>query len=177
MRRGTALVLAAVALAGCREKTKEQVLQAAEDKARLETEKRSRAIKGVGEGLQTAGKEGAQSLSKGVGEVLRGSAKGFDASLSAVQVAAGPGLQDAGLKVERAARQASQPPTITAYLVADQRFAGTLRLRALDDEGREVGRAQAVVKQDAGDAGYVDFAFDGRVPLTAVTAFEMSVLR
>jgi hypothetical protein len=61
-----ALLAALVPQGGCRSKSKEEILQAAEDKARFETEKKSRAVEGVGAGLQTAGKEGEQALSKGV---------------------------------------------------------------------------------------------------------------
>ena len=168
------LALGLLALSACKEKAKEEVLQQAEDEARFRTEKKSRQVEGVGEGLQGAGKRGAESLSKGVGEVLRGTAKGFDDSLSAVAVAPGNGLAEAGLRVERAHRQNAAAPTITAYVLSGQPFAGTLLLRALDDSGKEVGRAKAALKQEADDAAYVDFTFDERVPLHTVKTFEMT---
>jgi hypothetical protein len=173
----TAAAVAALGLAapGCKRKTKEELLQAAEDKSRFETEKVARQAEGIGEGLQGAGKKGAESLSKGVGDVFRGTAQGFDASLAAVTVKPGAGLAEAGLQIDRAARRPGEAPTITAYVVGGKPFAGTLLLRALDDAGREVGRARAEVEQDADEAGYVDFAFDPRAPLTAVTTFEISV--
>jgi hypothetical protein len=168
------LTVGLLALAACKEKAKEEVLQQAEDEARFKTEKKSRQVEGVGEGLQGAGKRGAESLSKGVGEVLRGTAKGFDDSLSAVAVQPGAGLAEAGLHVERAHRQSAAAPTITTYVLSDKPFAGTLLLRALDDAGKEVGRTKAAVKRDADDAGYVDFSFDERVPLHTVSRFEMT---
>jgi hypothetical protein len=171
-----ALLAVLVPLGGCRSKSKEEILQAAEDKARLETEKKSRAVQGVGEGLQTAGKEGAQALSKGVGEVFKGTARGFDQSLAAVQVKAGSGLEAAGLAVPRASRQRGGAPTITAYVISEQPFAGTLRLRALE-AGREVGRSQVRLTREAGEAAYVDFAFDPRVPLGTVAELELAVVK
>jgi hypothetical protein len=177
MRKWTAVALAVAALAlpGCKRKTKEEVLQGAEDKTRFETEKVARQAQGIGEGLQGAGKKGARSLSKGVGDVFRGTAQGFDESLAAVTVKPGPGLAEAGLQVDRAARRPDAVPTVTVYVQSARAFAGTLQLRALDDGGREVGRARADLEQDAEEAGYVDFAFDPRSPLTAVTTFEVAV--
>jgi hypothetical protein len=166
-----ALTMAAGASGACG-RTKEEVLKAEQEKARFETEKKGRAVQGIGEGLQTAGKDGAQALSKGVGDVFKGTVKGFDASLAAVTVAAGPGFAEAGLAVERAARQRGETPTITVYLVSERAFAGTLRLRALL-EGREVGRAQTTLDRAAGEAGYVDFSFDPRVPLASVSQLEL----
>jgi hypothetical protein len=168
------LTMVGGALIACR-RTKEEVLQAEQEKARFETEKKGRAVQGIGEGLQTAGKDGAQALSKGVGDVFKGTVKGFDASLAAVSVSAGPGLAEAGVAIERAARRSAEVPTITVYLVSDKAFAGTLRLRALVD-GREVGRSQAILERAAGEAGYVDFTFDPRVPLATVSAIELAVL-
>jgi hypothetical protein len=75
------MVIAATALlaaAGCRSEDKEKRLQEAEDAARLETEEKARRAKGVGEGLQGAGREGAQAVSKGLGAVYRGTVKGLD---------------------------------------------------------------------------------------------------
>lgn len=169
-----ALSTAAGAFTACR-RSKEEILKAEQEKARFETEKKGRAVQGIGEGLQTAGKDGAQALSKGVGDVFKGTVKGFDASLAAVSVAPGDGLAEAGLAVERAARQRSRTPTITVYLVSERAFAGTVRLRALL-EGREVGRSQTSLDRAAGEAGYVDFTFDPRVPLASVSQLELAVL-
>jgi hypothetical protein len=170
-----ALVALAAAASGCKARTKEQVLQAEQEQARFETERKGRAVEGIGEGLQTAGKDGARALSKGVGDVFKGTVRGFDASLSTVAIRPGPGLVEAGLTVERAARRRADVPTVTAYLVSERAFAGALRLRAMSD-GHEVGRSQTRVERQAGEAAYVDFTFDPRVPMATVTELELAVL-
>jgi hypothetical protein len=173
----TVAAAAALALGGCRSETKEERLQEAEDAARFKAEEKSRMAKGIGEGLQGAGKEGAQALSKGVGAVYRGTVKGLDQGVVMVTVAAAPNLASSGMRIERAGRRATpEGGGVTVYLVHDAAFAGTLMLRALD-EGREVGRARATVKKEAGEAGYVDFVFDERVPVAALSAFELGAVR
>src|SRR5688500_13010543 len=113
------LTTAGGALGACR-RTKEEVLKAEQERARFETEKKGRAVQGIGEGLQTAGKDGAHALSKGVGDVFKGTVKGFDASLAAVTTRPGPGFAEAGLTVERAARRRADVPTVTAYIVSER---------------------------------------------------------
>ncbi|HET8647473.1 MAG TPA: hypothetical protein VFO85_18390 [Vicinamibacteria bacterium] len=167
---------AALALGGCRSKSREERLQQAEEAARFKAEEKARMAKGVGQGLQGAGREGAQALSKGVGAVYRGTVKGLDQGLTTVAVTLAPSLASSGMRIERAGRRGTpEGGGVTLYLVHEGAFAGTLLLRALD-EGREVGRARATVKKAAGDAGYVDFVFDERVPVGALSTFELGVV-
>jgi len=170
--RTLCLLLLTLLAVGC--PSKEEVLEKAEESGKFLVEKKASLVKGVGEGLKGGGKEGAESLSEGVGEVLRGAAKGFDNSLGAVKVEAVEALGTAGVKVERGARHGEDGKHgITLYLVFEQAFEGRLLLRALDAEGHEVGRSTAEEKRAAGDAGYVDFAFDERVPLLTVDHVEL----
>jgi hypothetical protein len=184
--RSVAIIVSVGLLAGVGCKTKEEKLQQAEDDARFAADEKGRMAKGLGEAMQGTGKDGMQAISKGVGDVLKGAAKGLDESLSVVAVSTTPAVAEAGLRVERASRHeekadaekaADKKPAITAYLVADKGFAGTLLLRALGPDGKEVGRAKVAVKQVAGDAGYFDFVFDERVPLGTTDKFELGVLQ
>jgi len=151
-------------------KSREEKLKAAEEKGRDLVDTKARVAKGVGESLQTEGKAGAEAVSKGVGEVVKGVSKGFDASLQSVTVKVAAELGARGVQVTRANRKTQ---TISAYIITDQAFSGTLTLRALDDKGVEVGRAKTSYKATASDAAYADFAFDERTPMSAVQNFEL----
>jgi len=176
MRALGSLLLVAL-LAAC--PSKEELVKKAEETGKFATEKKAAIVKGVGQGLQGEGKQGAEELSKGVGEVVKGAAKGFDQSLTAVKLDLAPELTSKGVRAERGSKlagAASQPARrgITIYLIYDQAFAGSLLVRALDAGGKEVGRAQAEVKQPAGAAGYLDFVFDARTPFEAVDRYAVS---
>ena len=157
-------------------KTKEEVLAEQEEKGKFETEKKAQLVKGIGEGLKGKGKEGMQALSEGVGEVFKGAAKGIDASLTAVKSETGDGVADKGITFSRASRYTDDPAKgkiIAAYLMFEKDFVGMLQLRAMSDDGSEVGRAVLEVKGTAGDARYVDFGFDDRTPLASVDHFTL----
>ena len=169
------LVLALV-LTGC--KSKEEVLAQEEAEGQFLAEKKGALLKGVGEGLQGKGKEGVETLSQGIGEVFKGAAKCFDKSLNAVQITTDASVASKGLKFERASHHrsntdSSKHQTITAYVVFDQAFDGALQLRALDDESHEVGRASLTVKEGAGGAQDLDFAFDERAPVSTAEMFVL----
>ena len=151
-------------------KSREEKLKAAQQKGQDLVETKARLVKGVGEGLQGGGKAGAEAVSKGVGEVVKGVSKGFDASLQSVAVKVVPELGARGLQVTRATRK---DRTVSVYVITDKAFSGPLILRALDDKGVEVGRAKVALKGEAGDAAYTDFPFDERTPMSAVQGFEL----
>lgn len=160
--------------------SKEEIVKKAEEASKFAAEKQAAVAKGVGEGLKGEGKVGAEALSEGVGEVVKGAAKGFDKSLHAVKLELAPELASKGVRAERGSRLdsgASQPSRrgITIYLIYDQPFAGKLAVRALDEAGKELGRALADVKQPAGAAGYVDFVFDERTPFESVDRYAVGL--
>jgi hypothetical protein len=174
--RGPILLLAlAVSLSGC--KSRDELLQAAEEKAKLETEKKARAAKGIGDALSGAGQQRAESLAKGFGEVLKGAERGLDGSLGAVEVVVAPELASSGLRVNRASRRSAPGAragnVVSSYLVCEKAVAAPLELRALDKEGKEIGRAAQPVKVAAGGAEYVDFTFDERTPLAVAARYEL----
>ncbi len=174
-------ILLVAGLIACQ--TREEKLKEAEQEAQFLADKKAALLKGLGESMQGRGAEGARDLGQGVGDVLKGVAKGLDASLGSLPVEVSASLTERGVKAERAGQrgavgrdQGDEPKqeVIAVYLIYERPFAGTLRLRALEKDGREVGRATANVDAPAGAAAYVDFSFDGRTPLKLVDRVELS---
>ena len=107
----------------------------------------------------------------GVVQVWGGFKEGVEgATVGQVQIS--PELASYGAQVTRV--QLTNGGVINAYLIAEKPLKYELRLRALDKDDREIGRAKAVVDFPADHAEYVDFAFDERTPMSMVTCFEMS---
>lgn len=167
------VVLCALTLLAC--KSREEVLEQAEEEGKFQVEKKTQLLKGVGEGLKEKGKESAQALGEGVGEVLKGAAQGLEKSLHEVEVSAPPELKKRGVKVERAQRNsdAAKGDGVTVYMIFEREYGGNLALRALDASGNEIGRAVVEVYRNPGEASYVDFFFDQRTPMTAVDRFAL----
>ncbi len=53
--------------------------------------------------------------------------------------------------------------TISVYMIFDRDYASTVRMRALDSDGREMGRVSLALDEKQGAARYVDFKFDRRL--------------
>ena len=85
MRRLIGLLVFTCLATGC--KSREEKLQAAEEQGNLLAATKARVVKGVGEALKTDGKEAAQSVTEGSGEVVKAVGAGFDKSLSQVKLA------------------------------------------------------------------------------------------
>lgn len=173
MYRVMAVALAAgLALAGC--KSREEILRAAEEKAKLEAEKKAHAAKGIGEALSGAGQEASEALGKGLGDVLKGAERGLRKSdLLDVRVAEDVALL--GLKVERGERNCedARKQVVQLYLVYDRPMTQPLELRAFDGAGKELGRSRATLKDAAAGASYLDFGFDERAPLSVARHVEL----
>jgi hypothetical protein len=54
---------------------------------------------------------------------------------------------------------------LTAYLIFQNDFDRNVRVRVLDDAGREYGRTVQMIKGAGGEAKYFDFVFDKRTNL------------
>lgn len=168
MKARLAAALAALALfAACDNRTaKETGQDLAAEKIDL--------VQGAGEVVRDRGKEAGSTVAEGVGNVLSGMGKGLDASLNAKQVVLTDPAASPSVQPTRA--QDMQGGTgISVYLLSENGFDGSLRLVALQN-GAEVGRATANVKIDKGDAQYVDFGFDHRVPLQSVDQYTLAIV-
>jgi hypothetical protein len=177
------MVLVVAMLSGC--KSREEQLEDAEEDAKFMADKKAAMVKGLGEALKGRGAEGAQSLGEGVGDVLKGVAKGIDTSLGSIRIESTPAVAEKGLHAERANQSwggddaakdgEKRQEKVSVYLIYDKPFQGELVLRALEKDGKEVGRAFAKVEDKAGGAGYVDFPFDDRTPLKLIDRVELGV--
>ena len=97
MRRLIGLLVFTCLATGC--KSREEKLQAAEEQGSLLAATKARVVKGVGEALKTEGKDAAQSVTEGSGEVVKAVGAGFDKSLSQVKLAVHQELQPKGVGV------------------------------------------------------------------------------
>jgi hypothetical protein len=170
----TLLFIVAFSLVGAGCKTKEEILQAAEQKGQDMTEAKARVVKGVGEALEGEGKVAGEALAKGSAQVVRGIEGGATEGFAAVPITVAAELGAVGLKAERAALHRDDPktPQIKVYLVLDKPYKGKLTLVAKSKEGKEVGRSKLEIdEQDTGK--YFLFAFDPLVDLSLASSLEL----
>ena len=80
-----------------------------------------------------------------------------------------PALEAAGVSVTLVRRVTGEDraPALSLYLLNGRSVAGTLRVRLLAADGREIGRGEAALDRAADGAGYV------RVPVPADTPSEL----
>ena len=89
-------------------------------------------------------------------------------------------LAPVSVTVTRVERAVDNPAgkTVSAYLVFDKPFEGTVEMRLFDRDdakGVEVGRSVVRVNEPAG-AHYVDFIFDPRTPVFASAAAQVKAV-
>ncbi|MDY7229281.1 hypothetical protein [Hyalangium rubrum] len=173
MRRLMGLLVFTCVVTGC--KSREEKLQAAEDQGNMLVSTKARIVKGVGEALKTEGKEAAQVVTEGSGEVVKAVGVGFDKGISQVKLAVHQELGPKGLGATRATRAeaAAARHSITVYVTMDQAYTGPLELRAYDAANLEIGRSKVQMDEKSSTAKYVDFEFDPRTPLLTVDHFEL----
>jgi hypothetical protein len=173
MRTFVTLLVAVSLLAGC--KSREEKLETAEEEGNLLAATKAKLVKGVGEAMKKEGKEAAQVVSEGTGEVVKAVGTGFDKSLSQVKLNTVADLAPKGISATRAARatEGAGVSTVTVYVILDKPYTGPLELRAYDVQSQEVGRAKVSVDEKESTARYVDFHFDPRTPMLTADHFEL----
>jgi hypothetical protein len=173
MRRLITLLVLTCVAAGC--KSREEKLQAAEDQGNMLAATKARMVKGVGEAMKNEGKEAAQTVTEGTGEVVKAVGAGFDKSLGQVKFAVHQDLGPKGVGATRAARAeaAAAQHSVSVYVTIDKAYTGPLELRAYDKDNLEIGRAKVDVDEKSSTAKYVDFQFDPRTPLLTADHFEL----
>lgn len=169
------IVVTAVALTGCFCKSREEKLQAAEDEGNLLVATKAKLLKGAGEAVKKEGKEAAETVAEGGGELLKGFGTGIQKGLLEVKLRPHESVAANGLGVTRAARgeEGTKAHTVTAYVTYEKAFGGALEMRVYDAENREVGRAKVDADEKESGAKYVDFTFDERTPLLSADHFEL----
>src|SRR5262245_15529315 len=140
----TLLFILAALIFGSGCKTKEEILQAAEEKGKDMAEAKARVVKGVGEALEGEGKTAGESLAKGSAQVVRGIEGGATEGFGALPITVSSELGGAGMKAERAAIHRDDPktPQVKVYLVLDKPYKGKLTLLAKSKDDKEVGRSK-----------------------------------
>ncbi len=135
---------------------------------------KSKLLKGAGEALKTDGKDAVEVATEGVGEVAKALTTGFDKSLSQAKIVA----DSTFLKTFEIGRSEKfyndTVKKITVYLIANKAFDKKIKLKAFDQEKKEIGRSVKNVVIDADGAKYIDFEFDKRMPMLQASYFEIS---
>ncbi len=158
-------------LAAC--KSKEEILNAAEEKGKTLAEEKARLAKGIGEGLSNEGKGAAEAVGKGVAEVMRGTVKGVVDGASTLPLEVAADLSDKGIRAQRAALHEEtvdgKPARgVKVYLLNEKPFTGDLTLLLLDQQGLEIGRSKLTVDEKDTNGRYAFFAYDARTDLSLV---------
>ena len=170
--------ITALCLSACLCRSREEKLKDAEDEGNLLVATKAKLLKGAGEAVKKEGKEAAETLAEGTGEVMKGLGKGIQKGLMEVKFSPHQSVAANGLGVTRMARgeDGTAKHTVTAYVTFEKGFAGTLELRAYDSEDREVGRSKLETDERESGAKYLDFTFDERTPLMTADHFDLRAL-
>lgn len=177
-RIGVAVLLCL--LLGACGKTREEELQAEHDKGAELVENKAALLKGAGDALHKDGKQAAESLSTGVGSLIKGVAGGVDQVQSDYKVSVSDAAKSLSLSATRVVvsdAASSEGKSIKIYLSSVQAFKGRLQVRAYAADGAELGRSNKVESAlEADDALYVPFLFDEATPLSRIDRFVVHTL-
>lgn len=172
MRVLSMLVVLSLAV-GC--KSREEKLKAAEDEGNLLVATKAKLIKGAAEAVKKEGKEAAETLAEGTGEVVKGIGTGIEKGLKEVKLTPHESLGTLGVTATRATRgeDGTKAHTVAVYMTFEKAVAGSAELRAYDQADREVGRVKVDLDEKESGAHYVDFVFDERTPLLTAGHFDL----
>lgn len=168
-----AAAVTVLSLSGC--KSREEKLKDAEEEGNLLVATKAKLIKGAAEAVKKEGKEAAETLAEGTGQVVKGIGTGIEKGFKEVKIAAHESLAPQGLTATRATRgeDGTAAHTVTVYMTFEKAWTGAVELRAYDAEDREVGRAKVELAEKESNAHYVDFVFDARTPLLTTAKFDL----
>lgn len=177
MSRLALVLIPFIVLPGCFCMSREEKLKKAEDEGNLLIATKAKLLKGAGEAAKKEGKEAAETVFEGTGEVVKGIGEGVEKGLKAVKVKLDESVAANGIGVTRAARaeEGTAAHTVTAYVTFEKAFTGTLELRAYGTDDAEVGRVKVEVTEKESGAHYVDFTFDQRTPLLTAGYVQLRV--
>lgn len=165
---------------GCK-KSREEMIQEAENQGRDLTEKKAGIVKGIGDGLQGEGKKASESVAKGASGVLKSGMQGAKEGFLELTLTASEQLTAAGIKAERASMplEAEVPDaekrkrSIKIYLVLDKPYTGDVTLIARDSANKELGRTKLAVKEEATGKNFLFTFDDPLVDLSLATSAEL----
>ncbi|MDR2144854.1 MAG: hypothetical protein LBE91_00135 [Tannerella sp.] len=164
------VIVSVILLAAC---SKEAKNKRAREAGQAVTEEKASFVKGLGEGLKGAGKDAAESISEGVGEVLKGGSEGFDKSLVKKEVRVKEELKALlnATRCEISQNDSLQEKEVIVYTIFEGDFDGKLVLKAFDKNDEEIGRSAVAVKEESDNSRFVEFPFDNRTPFSQIQYF------
>ena len=113
-----------------------------------------------------------------VGGFFSGVGEGVEASVCDCPVRIDdPVLAEAGVSVTlvRHVRDKPDAPVLSLYVLNVKPVAGTLRLRLLAEDGREIGRGETALDRAADGAGYVRIPLEKDLPTGLVRTVSLSL--
>lgn len=160
-------------------KTREEELKAEHDKGAELIENKAAVVQGVGDALKKNGSSAAESLTEGLGGVVKGVAGGVDKVESGFAISVHADATAKKLTANRIVKsdKGGTIKAVKVYVLSAEAYKGKLQLRALDSKDVEIGRSSKV-DADLGkdDAAYVEFEFDEATPFSRVNKFVLHVL-
>ncbi|WP_160114200.1 MULTISPECIES: hypothetical protein [Aquimarina] len=136
---------------------------------------KSKLLKGAGDALKTDGKEALESASEGISEAIKGVTKGYDKSINQAKIIADSTfLKNFEIgRTEKIYSDSTKVKKVSVYLISSENFDGKIKLKAYNQENKEIGRSTTKVKLEADDAAFFDFEFDNRTPLLQADYFKI----
>lgn len=162
--------------------------QTAEEKAKeMATEKVDMA-KGIGDVLQEKGTAAAESVTSGMGKVVKGIERGVEKSGRAAVVsdaAKQAGLQVTKVQLANAQQSAASEPAsgqasdqganhgLDVYVLTSQDVKGALKVKVFNALDQEIGRVKLPLTQAADEGHYIRIPLDAQVDLQAISKVEV----
>jgi hypothetical protein len=109
--------------------------------------------------------KGGETVGKTATEFFEGVSEGIDKTLQC-EILLSPELQGKGIKTGKFSindlPEGGSHNLLTLYLIFEKDFKSSVTVKVSDKTGLEMGRAKLDIENQAGNAGYYDFAFDRR---------------
>lgn len=154
--------------------------QSAEEAGKQLAAEKVDMAKGIGDALQDKGGAAADSITTGLGAVLKGVERGVEKSQRKVEL--GKGAQQVGLQITKvllttdghgspasAPSESSTSHGLEMYVVTTQAVDGVLKVKVNNALDQEIGRTTVTLKQAADDGRYVQVPLFEQVDLHAVS--------
>lgn len=136
------------------------------------------AAEGAGNVLKSKGERVGQAVGEGLTNVVKGAVQGIDKAVpdqaEGIPLRVSPELQVLGVA---SSSFQCKLGSCSIYLVNKSPFKGTLLLRALDSQNREIARGKTVADFAADDGQQVSISLNADIALKAPKTFELSLVR
>jgi hypothetical protein len=107
--------------------------------------------------------KGGETVGKTVTEFFEGISEGIDKTLQC-EILLSPELQSKGIKTGKFSinhlQEGGNNSLLTLYLIFEKDFKSSIMVKVSDKTGLETGRAKLDIENQAGNAGYYNFAFN-----------------